>query len=158
MLEKKFVKSFIVLRKNSSNYWFFAGKFVKLLYFFLQEKFVNFWILDVDQTLEIKEAFKIFDRDGNGFIDAKELKQVVTRLGQVLTSDEADEFMLEADLDGDGKLDYNEFVRMMLQEAWSQVHFYYPQEKKAFELHVPRECPLHISLTIWLQVKVNEKK
>ena len=97
---------------------------------FLQEKFVNFSILDVDQTLEIKEAFKIFDRDGNGFIDAKELKQVVTRLGQVLTSDEADEFMLEADLDGDGKLDYNEFVRMMLQEAWSQVHFYYPQEKK----------------------------
>lgn len=42
---------------------------------------------------------------------------MVTRLGQVLTSDEADEFMLEADLDGDGKLDYNEFVRMMLQEA-----------------------------------------
>lgn len=84
----------------------------------------------MDQTLEIKEAFKIFDRDGNGYIDAKELKQVVTRLGQVLTSDEADEFMLEADLDGDGKLDYNEFVRMMLQEAWSQkkVHFYYPQE------------------------------
>ena len=74
-------------------------------------------LLDVDQTLEIKEAFKIFDRDGNGYIDAKELKQVVTRLGQVLTSDEADEFMLEADLDGDGKLDYNEFVRMMLQEA-----------------------------------------
>mgnify|MGYP002060945281 CR=1 FL=1 len=85
----------------------------------------------MDQTLEIKEAFKIFDRDGNGYIDAKELKQVVTRLGQVLTSDEADEFMLEADLDGDGKLDYNEFVRMMLQEAWSKkVHFYYPQEKK----------------------------
>ena len=74
----------------------------------------------MDQTLEIKEAFKIFDRDGNGYIDAKELKQVVTRLGQVLTSDEADEFMLEADLDGDGKLDYNEFVRMMLQEAWSK--------------------------------------
>lgn len=32
--------------------------------------------LDMDQTQEIKEAFKIFDRDGNGFIDGKELKQV----------------------------------------------------------------------------------
>lgn len=31
---------------------------------------------DVDQTAEIREAFKIFDRDGNGYIDAKELKQV----------------------------------------------------------------------------------
>merc|ERR1711997_37081 len=39
---------------------------------------------DLDQTLEIKEAFKIFDRDGNGYIDAKELKHVVTRMGEVL--------------------------------------------------------------------------
>ncbi len=70
---------------------------------------------DVDQTLEIKEAFKIFDRDGNGYIDAKELKHVVTRMGHVLTPAEADEFMKEADLDGDGKLDYNEFVKMMLR-------------------------------------------
>ena len=70
---------------------------------------------DLDQTSEIKEAFKIFDRDGNGYIDAKELKHVVTRMGHVLTGEEADEFMREADLNGDGKLDYNEFVRMMLQ-------------------------------------------
>ena len=70
---------------------------------------------DIDQTLEIKEAFKIFDRDGNGYIDAKELKHVVTRMGHVLTAAEADEFMKEADLDGDGKLDYNEFMKMMLE-------------------------------------------
>jgi len=31
---------------------------------------------DLDQTEEIREAFKIFDRDGNGYIDAKELRQV----------------------------------------------------------------------------------
>ena len=35
---------------------------------------------DVDQTAEIREAFKIFDRDGNGFIDAKELKAVSSKL------------------------------------------------------------------------------
>jgi len=40
--------------------------------------------------------------------------QVVTRLGQVLTNDEADEFMKQADANGDGKLDYDEFVRMMM--------------------------------------------
>ena len=142
-----FYRPYFFLLKKSWNYSIVAEKIVKSFifcwiirhffslpfspfFFFFARKIVNFLILDVDQTLEIKEAFKIFDRDGNGFIDAKELKQVVTRLGQVLTSDEADEFMLEADLDGDGKLDYNEFVRMMLQEAWSQVHFYYPQEKK----------------------------
>ena len=77
--------------------------------------FLNFHFPDLDQTVEIREAFKIFDRDGNGYIDAKELKHVVTRMGHVLTSAEADEFMKEADLDGDGKLDYNEFVAMMMQ-------------------------------------------
>ena len=75
----------------------------------------NLVFSDLDQTVEIREAFKIFDRDGNGYIDAKELKHVVTRMGEVLTNEEADEFMKEADLDGDGKLDYNEFVTMMLQ-------------------------------------------
>ena len=39
-------------------------------------------------------------------------------MGEVLTASEADEFMREADLDGDGKLDYNEFVTMMLQSLW----------------------------------------
>lgn len=70
---------------------------------------------DVDQSLEIREAFKIFDCDGNGYIDSKELTQVLTRMGEALTAEEAAEFMKEADLDGDGKLDYNEFVKMMLQ-------------------------------------------
>jgi calmodulin len=33
-----------------------------------------------DNTAELKEAFKIFDRDGNGYIDAEELKKV-TKFG-----------------------------------------------------------------------------
>ena len=76
---------------------------------------VNLAIPDLDQTAEIREAFRIFDRDGNGFIDSKELKHIVTQMGQVLTNAEADEFMLEADLNGDGKLDFDEFMQMMLK-------------------------------------------
>ena len=68
---------------------------------------------NVDQTAEIKEAFKMFDRDGNGYIDMKELRMVITRIGQPLTSDDADELFLQADLDGNGKLDYNEFAKMI---------------------------------------------
>ena len=84
-----------------------------------------------DQESDLKDAFKIFDRDKNGFIDMKELKNVTKMLGATLTKDEVDEFMREADMvrshldihladrdpfqDGNGKLDYDEFVKMMLQ-------------------------------------------
>ena len=40
--------------------------------------------------------------------------QVATMLGTTLTKDEVEEFMREADVDGNGKLDYDEFVKMML--------------------------------------------
>eukprot|EP00088_Acartia_fossae_P014184 TRINITY_DN17566_c0_g1_i1.p1 TRINITY_DN17566_c0_g1~~TRINITY_DN17566_c0_g1_i1.p1 ORF type:complete len:156 (-),score=46.75 TRINITY_DN17566_c0_g1_i1:123-590(-) len=70
---------------------------------------------EADQEADLKEAFKIFDRDKDGFIDMKELKKVANMLGATLSKEEVDEFMKEADIDGNGKLDYDEFVKMMLQ-------------------------------------------
>jgi len=70
---------------------------------------------EADQESDLMDAFKIFDRDKDGFIDMKELKSVATMLGSMLTKEEMDEFMREADVDGNGKLDYDEFVKMMLQ-------------------------------------------
>merc|ERR1712130_811582 len=70
---------------------------------------------EADQESDLREAFKIFDRDKDGYIDMKELKKVACMLGAMLTKDEVDEFMREADVDGNGKLDYDEFVKMMLQ-------------------------------------------
>ena len=61
----------------------------------------------------LKEAFKIFDKNKNGFIEAKELKTVTTTLGEKLTDEEFGEFWKEADVNSDGKLDYNEFVKAM---------------------------------------------
>ena len=40
--------------------------------------------------------------------------QVTTMLGQQLSKEEVDEFMKEADVDGNGKLDYDEFVKMLM--------------------------------------------
>lgn len=60
---------------------------------------------DTDSEEEIREAFKVFDRDNNGFISAAELRHVMTSIGEKLTDDEVDEMIREADQDGDGKID-----------------------------------------------------
>ena len=64
---------------------------------------------------EIREAFKVFDRDGNGYISQAELKHVMWSIGEELSDDEVEEMIREADRDGDGRIDYNDFVQMMLQ-------------------------------------------
>jgi len=71
---------------------------------------------DTDSEEEIKEAFKVFDKDGNGYISAAELRHVMTNLGEKLTDSEVDEMIREADIDGDGQINYDEFVKMMLSK------------------------------------------
>jgi calmodulin len=55
----------------------------------------------------------VFDKDGNGFISAIELRHVMTNLGEKLTDEEVDEMIREADVDGDGQINYEE-----LYVAW----------------------------------------
>ncbi|KAF5310128.1 hypothetical protein D9619_010372 [Psilocybe cf. subviscida] len=71
---------------------------------------------DTDSEEEIKEAFKVFDKDGNGRISAAELRHVMTNLGEKLTDQEVDEMIREADVNGDGEIQYDEFVKMMLSK------------------------------------------
>lgn len=60
---------------------------------------------DTDSEEEIREAFKVFDRDNNGYITAAELRHVMTSIGEKLSDDEVEEMIREADADGDGKID-----------------------------------------------------
>ena len=74
---------------------------------------------ETDSEEEIKEAFRVFDKDGNGFISAAELRHVMTNLGEKLTDEEVDEMIREADIDGDGQVNYegtviNEHIDFML--------------------------------------------
>lgn len=57
-------------------------------------------------TEELRETFKIFDRDGNGYIDASGLKELMKKLGEKLSEKEIEKMMAEADLDEDGKVSY----------------------------------------------------
>ena len=48
---------------------------------------------DTDSEEEISEAFKIFDKDGNGFISANELKHVMSNLGEKLSDEEIEDMI-----------------------------------------------------------------
>ncbi|KAL3892226.1 hypothetical protein ACJMK2_004455 [Sinanodonta woodiana] len=58
----------------------------------------------------LKRAFQVFDRDGNGKIDAKELQAAMKTLGDTLTDEECNLMIKVADTNSDGKIDYMEFI------------------------------------------------
>nr|CAB3266512.1 calmodulin-like [Phallusia mammillata] len=63
---------------------------------------------------DIREAFRVFDKEANGFIAAAELRQVMTTIGEVLTEEEVDEMIRNSEVDGDGQVNYEEFVTRMM--------------------------------------------
>ncbi|XP_077987297.1 neo-calmodulin-like [Glandiceps talaboti] len=69
---------------------------------------------ETDSHEELREAFRVFDRNGDGFISAAELRHVLINLGEQLSDEELHEMMTAADTDGDGQLNYNEFVCVMM--------------------------------------------
>lgn len=53
------------------------------------------------------EAFKVFDMDGNGYIDKHELRYTMRRLGENLSEEDVKDMFKEADLNGDGMIDFS---------------------------------------------------
>jgi len=69
--------------------------------------------LTEEQKQEIREAFDLFDTDGSGSIDAKELKVAMRALGFEPKKEEIKKMIADIDTDGSGTIDFNEFLEMM---------------------------------------------
>ncbi|XP_055871353.1 neo-calmodulin-like isoform X2 [Biomphalaria glabrata] len=65
-----------------------------------------------EQEKAIRMAFKVFDQNGDGVIDAAELKTAMKNLGEPLSDKELNDMMKQADIDKDGKINYEEFIRV----------------------------------------------
>ncbi|KAM6951693.1 calcium-binding protein 5a [Aplochiton taeniatus] len=66
---------------------------------------------------ELKDAFKEFDTDGDGEITTEELRSAMCKLmGEHMNRREIDAIVQEADNNGDGTVDFEEFVRMMSRQ------------------------------------------
>lgn len=66
-----------------------------------------------DSREEIMKVFALFDDDNTGAISFKNLKRVAAELGENLTDEELQEMVDEADRDGDGVINEEEFYRVM---------------------------------------------
>ena len=84
-----------------------------------------------DEWLEsMRAAFASFDKDGSGSISVEELREVlVENLGQQVSDDELDRLVKLADANGDGEIDFDEFVKLLqdvelrsaAEKRWTKV-------------------------------------
>lgn len=78
--------------------------------------------LTEEQRQEIKEAFDLFDTDGSGRIDAKELKVAMRALGFEPKKEEIKKIIQEIDRDGSGQIEFQDFLEVMSFKIVSLLH------------------------------------
>ncbi|KAB1213307.1 Calmodulin-like protein 7 [Morella rubra] len=71
----------------------------------------------------MKEAFNVFDQNGDGYITGEELRSVLSSFGlkQGRTMEDCKKMITKVDVDGDGRVDYREFKQMMKGGGFSAL-------------------------------------
>ena len=79
-----------------------------------------------DEVEELRQAFDLFDTDGSGTIDPKELRAAMQSLGFETKNQTIYQMIQDIDKDGDGDIDFDEFLDLMTrwgryrkEEKWS---------------------------------------
>merc|ERR1711994_926528 len=82
--------------------------------------FATFLVEDPDmETMkkELKDAFRVYDKEGQGFITTETLRGLIGELLAPLTDEELEGIIEELDEDGSGSMDFDEFCEMMMTKA-----------------------------------------
>ena len=79
-------------------------------------EFIEMMLRRYSKVEEDVYAFRVFDQDSDGLISKEELKLMMNKLGEPLTDREVRSMIEEADLDGDGRINFHEFQRLMANQ------------------------------------------
>jgi calmodulin len=70
---------------------------------------------NVDSEDEVMKAFRVFDKNGAGFVSAAELRGILTSLGEKLIEEEVDELFKEGEIDSNGFINYGDICQAVIQ-------------------------------------------
>ena len=88
------------------------------------QRFLNLMNLLFYFQDEIVDCFKVFDPKDTGFIASQELRRIMTQLGDELSDTEINKIIQQSDIDGDGSINYAEYVKRIFQgnKRYEQVN------------------------------------
>jgi len=69
---------------------------------------------EAQEEVEVKEAFRVLDKEGKGEIHTDVIKELLTQLDDTLSESDLKDLIDEIDSDGSGWVDYDEFKSLML--------------------------------------------
>ena len=95
--------------------------------------------LSAEELQEFRELFDLVDLDHGGSISPDELGSLMETLGLKPNQDELDEMIREIDEDGNGEIEFDEFVQVMSRKV--QPTFTQEQVKQAFKVFAPLQNP-----------------
>merc|ERR1719240_870937 len=72
--------------------------------------------IQLNNLCYLKQEFDAYDEDRSGYIDVKELKELLEKLGEELSEDELEQAFKELDSDGSGEIEFFEFVEWFTSE------------------------------------------
>ncbi|CAF1171342.1 unnamed protein product [Adineta ricciae] len=68
---------------------------------------------EAEDERELREVFRVFDKNSRGVIDVADLKMIFKALDPDMPDDEVEQIISEVDEDGSGTVDYEEFYKLM---------------------------------------------
>jgi len=72
--------------------------------------------IQLNNLCYLKQEFDAYDEDRSGYIDVKELRELLNKLGEELSEEELEQAFKELDADGSGEIEFFEFVEWFTSE------------------------------------------